>query len=313
MTRREIVIPPELAGERLDRVLAALLPDCSRTVIQKLIKNGLVEQVGRGPADSPRLAVAADMRFAVSIPEPAAETPSPEPFAFPVLYEDADMLVIDKPPHVVVHPAAGNTSGTVVNALLDRYPAMAEKLEEFDNRPGIVHRLDKDTSGILVIAKHAAAQTKLSEAFAERKTAKTYLALVRGVPDFREKRVELPIGRHPVQRQKMAVVSRGGKDAVSILRPVRSGRIGTLPATLLEVRILTGRTHQIRVHCAYLGYPVLGDEVYGGSAADAAPRQMLHAWKLAIPQPTTGEMLEFCAPPPADMQSLADALEDRRA
>lgn len=308
MTRRELVIPPELAGERLDRALAVLLPECSRTVIQKLIKGGLVEQVGRGPADSPRFAVAADMRFAVSIPEPAAETPSPEPFAFPVLYEDDDMLVIDKPPHVVVHPAAGNTSGTVVNALLDRYPAMAEKLEEFDNRPGIVHRLDKDTSGILVIAKHATAQTRLSEAFAERKTAKTYLALVRGVPDFREKRVELPIGRHPVQRQKMAVVQRGGKDAVSILRPVRSGRIGTLPATLLEVRILTGRTHQIRVHCAYLGYPVLGDEVYGGSAAVAAPRQMLHAWKLSIPQPTTGKTLEFCAPPPADMQSLIDAM-----
>ena len=138
MTRRELVIPPELAGERLDRALAALLPDCSRTMIQKLIRNGMVELAGHGPADSPRMTAAADMRLAVSIPDPVAETPSPEPFAFPVLYEDDDMLVIDKPPHVVVHPAAGNASGTVVNALLDRYPGMADALDEFDNRPGIV-------------------------------------------------------------------------------------------------------------------------------------------------------------------------------
>ena len=308
MTPHKLQISPELAGERLDRALAHLLPECSRTVIQKLIKNGMVEIAGFSGALTPRLTVSSGMQITLSMPDPVADTPSPEPFAFPILYEDADMLVINKPPDVVVHPAAGNMSGTVVNALLDRYPAMKEDLEAFENRPGIVHRLDKDTSGILVIAKHAAAQTRLSEAFAERKTCKTYLALVRGMPDFREKRVETLIGRHPVNRQKMAVVRQNGKEAVSILRPVRSGHLGTLPVTLMEVTILTGRTHQIRVHCAHLGFPVLGDEVYGSSVADAAPRQMLHAWKLSIPQPMSGEERSFCAPPPEDMQILMDQI-----
>lgn len=302
----KLVIPPELAGERLDRALAVLLPECSRTVIQKLIKSSMVEIPGFSGTLTPRLAVSAGMQILLTMPEPVAETPSPEPFAFPILYEDGDMLVINKPPDVVVHPAAGNMSGTVVNALLDRYPAMKEDLETFENRPGIVHRLDKDTSGILVIAKHAAAQTRLSEAFAERKTSKTYLALVRGTPDFREKRVENLIGRHPVNRQKMAVVRQNGKEAVSILRPVRSGCLGKMPVSLMEVTILTGRTHQIRVHCAHLGFPVLGDEVYGPSVADAAPRQMLHAWKLTIPQPMTGEDRSFCAPVPEDMQQLLE-------
>lgn len=306
MKQNNLTIPAELAGERLDRALALLLPECSRSVIQKLIKGGMVDIAGFSGTVPPRLAVTAGMQIAVTLPDPVADTPSPEPFAFPILYEDADMLVINKPPDVVVHPAAGNMSGTVVNALLDRYPAMKEDLEAFENRPGIVHRLDKDTSGILVIAKHAAAQTRLSAAFAERKTTKTYLALVRGIPDFREKRVETLIGRHPVNRQKMAVVRQNGKEAVSILRPIRSGRLENLPVTLMEVTILTGRTHQIRVHCAHLGFPVLGDEVYGSSVANAAPRQMLHAWKLTIPQPMSGEERVFCAPPPEDMQLLME-------
>ena len=168
MKQNNLTIPAELAGERLDRALALLLPECSRSVIQKLIKGGMVDIAGFSGTVPPRLAVTAGMQIAVTLPDPVADTPSPEPFAFPILYEDADMLVINKPPDVVVHPAAGNMSGTVVNALLDRYPAMKEDLEAFENRPGIVHRLDKDTSGILVIAKHAAAQTRLSAAFAER-------------------------------------------------------------------------------------------------------------------------------------------------
>lgn len=306
MKQNKLTITAELAGERLDRALAILLPECSRSVIQKLIKSGMVDVAGFSGTVPPRLTVTAGMQIAVTMPDPVTDTPSPEPFAFPVLYEDADMLVINKPPDVVVHPAAGNMSGTVVNALLDRYPAMKEDLEAFENRPGIVHRLDKDTSGILVIAKHAAAQTRLSAAFAERKTSKTYLALVRGIPDFREKRVETLIGRHPVNRQKMAVVRQNGKEAISIFRPVRSGRLGNLPVTLMEVTILTGRTHQIRVHCAHLGFPVLGDEVYGPAVANAAPRQMLHAWKLTIPQPMSGEERSFCAPPPDDMQLLME-------
>ncbi len=308
MTAHELILPPHAARERLDKVLADLLPGTSRTAIQKLIKDGRVLLNGEA-VPSPRMPAVPDMHITVQMPDPVPEIPAPEPFAFPILYEDSDMLVINKPPHVVVHPAAGNTSGTVVNALLDRYPAMAEALQDSDNRPGIVHRLDKDTSGILVIAKHRAAQTRLAEEFAERETAKTYLAIVRGTPDFREKRIENLIGRHPVHRQKMAVVHRNGKLAVSILKTVRSGRLNALPVSLLEVRILTGRTHQIRVHCASIGLPVIGDEIYGGSAAGLAPRQMLHAWKMKIFQPVTGELLRFTAPVPEDMQRCLDAMQ----
>ena len=224
----EFVITSGEAGTRLDRCLSRLIPDSSRSFLQKLIRDGMVRADGAA-VDVPRYPVRAGMRIEVDLPEEAAAEPSPEPFDFPILYEDESMLVIDKPPGVVVHPAAGNPTGTVVNALLGRYPQLAEELACGNSRPGIVHRLDKDTSGCLVIAKTASAQFKLSGAFAGRETAKTYLALVRGVPKRPSGELSNLIGRHPVNRKKMAVVERCGKLAVTRYRLDRAGAGGAAP------------------------------------------------------------------------------------
>ncbi len=297
-------IDPQEAGTRLDRCLSRLIPGSSRTYLQKLIAEGLVTSEGTA-LTVPRYPVRAGMRVTVEVPEPESTEPVAEPFDFPILYEDEAMLVIAKPAGVVVHPAAGNPTGTVVNALLGRYPHLAETLACTSGRPGIVHRLDKDTSGCLVIAKTPEAQYKLSSAFAGRETGKTYLAIVRGVPRRPEGEITGLIGRHPVNRQKMAVVERNGKLAVTRYRLVRSGIINGVPVSLMEVKILTGRTHQIRVHLSSIGIPVLGDATYGGTAAalSGIGRQMLHAWKLKIPHPLTGEELEFTAPVPEDFQT----------
>ena len=297
-------IDPQEAGTRLDRCLSRLIPGSSRTYLQKLIAEGLVTSEGTA-LTVPRYPVRAGMHVTVEVPEPESTEPVAEPFDFPILYEDEAMLVIAKPAGVVVHPAAGNPTGTVVNALLGRYPHLAETLACTSGRPGIVHRLDKDTSGCLVIAKTPEAQYKLSSAFAGRETGKTYLAIVRGVPRRPEGEITGLIGRHPVNRQKMAVVERNGKLAVTRYRLVRSGIINGVPVSLMEVKILTGRTHQIRVHLSSIGIPVLGDATYGGTAAalSGIGRQMLHAWKLKIPHPLTGEELEFTAPVPEDFQT----------
>lgn len=297
-------IDPQEAGTRLDRCLSRLIPGSSRTYLQKLIAEGLVTSGGTA-LTVPRYPVRAGMRVTVELPEPENTEPAAEPFDFPILYEDEAMLVIAKPAGVVVHPAAGNPTGTVVNALLGRYPHLAETLACTSGRPGIVHRLDKDTSGCLVIAKTPEAQYKLSSAFAGRETGKTYLAIVRGIPRRTEGEITGLIGRHPVNRQKMAVVERNGKLAVTRFHLERSGTINGVPVSLMKVKILTGRTHQIRVHLASIGIPVLGDATYGGTAS-ALPgigRQMLHAWKLRIPHPVTGEELEFTAPLPEDFQT----------
>lgn len=305
----EFVITSEEAGTRLDRCLSRLIPDSSRSFLQKLIRDGMVRADGAA-VDVPRYPVRAGMRIEVDLPEEAAAEPSPEPFDLPILYEDESMLVIDKPPGVVVHPAAGNPTGTVVNALLGRYPQLAEELACGNSRPGIVHRLDKDTSGCLVIAKTASAQFKLSGAFAGRETAKTYLALVRGVPKRPSGELSNLIGRHPVNRKKMAVVERCGKLAVTRYRLDRAGTVDGVPVSLLEVRILTGRTHQIRVHLSSIGYPVLGDALYGGAGVTIAglERQMLHAWKLRVPHPVSGVMMEFTAPLPEDFRLILERM-----
>ncbi|MBS1453073.1 MAG: RluA family pseudouridine synthase [Lentisphaeria bacterium] len=292
------------AGTRLDRCLSRLIPGSSRTYLQKLIAGGLVTS-GDAALTIPRYPVRAGMEIRVALPEPENAEPAPEPFDFPILYEDEAMLVISKPAGVVVHPAVGNPTGTVVNALLGRYPNLAETLACGSSRPGIVHRLDKDTSGCLVIAKTPDAQYKLCTAFAGRETSKTYLAIVRGIPHRPEAEISGLIGRHPVNRQKMAVVERNGKFALTRYRLEKSGCINGCPVSLMKVRILTGRTHQIRVHLASVGIPVLGDATYGGvlSALPEIERQMLHAWKLQLPHPVTGEKIEFCAPLPDDFQT----------
>ena len=296
------------AGTRLDRCLSRLIPGSSRSFLQKLIREGLVRTESGEAITVPRYPVRAGMRLSVEVPEAENTEPLPEPFSFPILFEDDWMLVIAKPAGVVVHPAAGNPDGTVVNALLGRYPALALQFPCGTGRPGIVHRLDKDTSGCLAIAKTPDAQFKLCSAFAGRETEKTYLALVRGVPRNSSGEITGLIGRHPVNRQKMAVVERNGKLAITRYQLEKSGIIQDTQISLMRVRILTGRTHQIRVHLASIGIPVLGDALYGGTrhAPFPAERQMLHAWKLRLPHPATGVMMEFTAPIPEDFRRIAE-------
>jgi len=302
----ELDIPADCAGARLDRCLSRLIPGSSRAYLQKLIRDGLVTVSGQSGPVPPRYPVKAGQRIEVFMPETEETGPLAEEFDYPVLFEDDHMLVIAKPAGVVVHPAAGNPDGTIVNALLGRYPGFAEQFQNVNGRPGIVHRLDKDTSGCLVVAKTPEALFRLGTAFAEHSTHKTYIALVHGKPRQMTGEIINQIGRHPVNRQKMAVVERNGKLAVTRYRTKKTGVLDGTAVSLLEVDIETGRTHQIRVHLSSIGIPVLGDKVYGGSraAVAGASRQMLHAWRITLPHPVTGEKQTFEAPLPEDMQNL---------
>ena len=288
---------------RLDQFLAEQLPEHSRSYLQKLIKNGKVTLDGNAVTVN-KTALPAKGVVIVELPEiQNSDTVAAEEFAFELLYEDDVMAIINKPAGVVVHPAPGNPDGTVVNALLSRYPELRSAELPDDSRPGIVHRLDKDTSGCLAVARTPEAQAKLCEAFAERETGKIYLALTAGVPQPQKGRIENLIGRHPVNRQKMAIVERNGKIAISEYEVIAEGRINNIKTALVKVRIYTGRTHQIRVHLAALGCPVLGDELYGGArVCNAVPRQMLHAWKLKVPHPVSGEMIKVQSPIPEDIE-----------
>ena len=250
------------------------------------------------------------MVLQISIPEIDNTVPLPEPFEFPIIYEDDVMLVINKPAGVVVHPGAGNPDGTVVNALLGRYPNMAESFSCVNNRPGIVHRLDKETSGCLIIAKTPDAQYHLSNACAEHKTHKTYLAVCAGIPERKSGELCTLIGRHPVNRQKMAIVERNGKNAITNYTTLGKAVINKKPLALMSVNIATGRTHQIRVHMSSIKLPVVGDALYGGKSAEfpGVERQLLHAWKLSIPHPVSGEMLDFTADVPDDLKNIASQI-----
>lgn len=301
-----LTVPEAAAGERVDAFLARCRPERSRVFYQRLIRDGHLLRNGQPcrPADSVH---GGDELLLTIPPEPVFELKG-EPVAFAVLAEDADVLIIDKPPGLVVHPAKGNWTGTLVHGLLahdgEEFGAMLDDAM----RPGIVHRLDKDTSGLMIVAKNAMASEALRRSFHDHVVEKTYLALVLGKFGAPEGRIVAPIGRHPKERKKMAVVE-GGKPAESRYR-VLAAAGGT---TLLEVRILTGRTHQIRVHFAHLRHPLAGDPVYGGRhqelALDLMPaRQMLHAWKLVFPHPRTGALLSFQTPPPPDFQEVLRAL-----
>jgi 23S rRNA pseudouridine1911/1915/1917 synthase len=232
------------------------------------------------------------------VPRPADTAHRAEAIALAIVHEDAELLVIDKPAGLVVHPGSGNWSGTMLNALLHHAPGIGNL-----PRAGIVHRLDKDTSGLLVVAKTEAAQAALVRQLQARSVKRTYLALVRGKLSARQGTIDAPVGRHPVQRTRMAVVA-GGKPAVTHYRVRRR-----FPAhTLLECDLETGRTHQIRVHLASIGHPLEGDPVYGGKARGALARQALHAWKLAFVHPGSGKPVRFESPPPADFEALLEAL-----
>ncbi|MBR7144588.1 MAG: RluA family pseudouridine synthase [Lentisphaeria bacterium] len=300
---RKFYLTKATESVRLDQFLASQLPEYSRAYLQKLVKSGTVKLDGNVVSLNKTLLPGKGI-ITVELPEIQSNNePVAEYFAFDLLYEDSVMAIINKPAGVVVHPAPGNPDGTVVNALLSRYPELRSAELPDGSRPGIVHRLDKDTSGCLAVARTPEAQAKLCEAFAARETGKIYLALTAGVPMQKNGRIENLIGRHVVNRQKMAVVERNGKIAISEYEVMAEGRINNIKTALVKVRIYTGRTHQIRVHLASLGCPVLGDELYGGSrVCPGIPRQMLHAWKLKLPHPVTGEIIKVQAPIPEDIE-----------
>lgn len=303
-------VPAASRGARLDQVLVQLFPDLSRARLQALVRGGRVLVEGRAARVSLRMRGGERVKLTEPPPEPA--TTEPEDLPLRILHQDRDLLVLDKAAGVVVHPGAGHTRGTLVNALLHHVRDLGGVGGEL--RPGLVHRLDKDTSGCLVVAKTGAALASLQAAFKGRTVTKTYLALVHGHPPA-EGRIETRYGRHPRHRMRFTGRLATGKPALTLYR-TRERLHG---AALLEVELLTGRTHQIRVHLAEAGHPLLGDALYGKPgrgdarvrAAEAAlGRQALHAWKLAFPHPRTGRRRAFEAPVPPDLRAAVDALRD---
>ncbi|MBI4570402.1 MAG: RluA family pseudouridine synthase [Chloroflexi bacterium] len=294
------------AGERLDVFVTRRLPELTRSRVRRLIDGGLVTIDGRRPAKA-GAPLEPGQRVHVTLPPPAPLASAPEAIPLRVVYEDADLLVVDKPAGLAVHPAPGHPSHTLVNAVLARCPELSRAGGE--GRPGIVHRLDKDTSGLIIVAKNDAAHLALARQLKERQVEKTYLALVEGRLSPAEGVIDAPLGRHPRHRKKMAVVA-GGRAARTRYRVLREidGR------SLVEVRPETGRTHPVRVHFASIGHPVAGDALYGRAAPPGPPagraglrRQFLHAQRLAFRHPRTGERLELEAPLPQDLaQALAE-------
>ena len=294
------------AGQRLDLFLVEALPEYSRARLQTLIKDSLVLVDGK-PAGKTGLKLEPGMSVKVRIPPSAPVGLIAEDIPLDIVFENEDVVVINKPAGMVVHPAAGHQTGTLVHAVLGYAPDMEGIGGE--DRPGVVHRLDKDTSGLILLAKNDRAQRWLAEQFRSRKVAKTYLALVDGKPPTATGRVEAPIGRDASHRRKMAIVAKEkGREAVSEYRTLES-----FPNhTLLEFHPLTGRTHQIRVHCAFLGCPIVGDRVYGHKQPSLGiDRQFLHASRLRIWLPDEEEARTFEAPLPPDLSFVLEKLRER--
>ena len=291
---------------RLDKLLIERYPDFSRSRIEGLIKSGFVT-VNGAKAEKAGMKVAESDAIEVEIPPPVPAIPEPEDIPLDVVYEDADMLVVNKAPGMVVHPAPGHFTGTLVNALLHHCPDLSGIGGVA--RPGIVHRLDQDTSGLIVVAKSQRAMDSLVKAFASHTAIeKTYLAICHGRPRLESGRIENLIGRHPVDRKRMAIVQRNGKNAITNWRVLTTQQdTAQSGVSCLECKIETGRTHQIRVHTASLGCPVIGDKQYGKSALDkrltpVPLRQMLHAWRLTLWHPVESRKMTFTAPLPDDMR-----------
>ena len=310
-TPRVVAVPPELAGERLDKVLAKVFPEFSRSRLQSWIEAQRV-RVDGAPAKI-RQPVPLDAVIELIpdlLPEQLAFTPEPVPLS--IVYEDDTLVVIDKPAGLVVHPAAGNWSGTVLNGLLHRYGAAAAGLP----RAGIVHRLDKETSGLMVVARTLEAQTDLVRQLQARTVKRRYLALVWG--NMREEgTIDAPIGRDPRERTRMAIVtSAAGKPARTHFRRIDSTVWERQPVSAIHCDLETGRTHQIRVHCAHIGHPLLGDPVYGRARGKRSvtplpgdfARQALHAWRLGLIHPQTGRPMQWRAAVPDDIAALSEAL-----
>lgn len=334
MTKLRITASPENAGERTDRFLASQAVDLSRSRVKALIKDGAVTCDGKGLLD-PNAPVQAGAVYELNVPAPRPATPEPQNIPLDVLFEDADLIIVNKPAGMAVHPAPGSWDGTLVNALLHHCEGDLPGIGGVE-RPGIVHRIDKLTTGILVVAKTEAAHAGLSALFAAHDIDRSYLAVTRGAPRPLKGTVDAPIARATGDRKKMAVPRQtalgNGRHAVTHYKTLKTfGELdkgsGLPAAALIECRLETGRTHQIRVHLSHIGAPLIGDPLYGrqkgikafGSgdafvaatkAARAFPRQALHAASLGFEHPVTGDRLQFEAPLPGDMQGLIDSLAE---
>jgi 23S rRNA pseudouridine1911/1915/1917 synthase len=312
-----VPVPEDKAGARLDRFLADALPDLSRTLLKALIEAGRVDLESGGGLGDPAARVRVGQTIVVRVPAPRAALPVPQAMDLVVAYEDEHLIVVDKPAGLVVHPAPGHADGTLVNGLLAHCAGSLSGIGGV-SRPGIVHRLDKDTSGLLVVAKTDAAHAGLAAQFADHSIERAYAAVVWGRPPRSSETLSGNIGRDPRNRKRMAVVSRGGKTAATTYRILRP--VGTR-ASLVECRLETGRTHQIRVHLGNLGHPVVGDTLYGGgirkakgpdvvAAVAALGRQALHAKYLGFIHPTRQEPVRFESSIPYDINALVVLLEN---
>ena len=300
-----LVVPPASAGMRLDRLVATLPEVGTRSRAKQLVDQGLVRVDGEVRKTAHQ--VRAGTKVEVDVPSPEPSRVEPEDLPLRILYEDEHLLAIDKPPGLVVHPAPGARRGTLVNALVHHLGTLAGVGDP--ERPGIVHRLDRDTSGVLLVARTAAALEGLARQFRARAVDKRYLAIVRGSLKPATGTIDRPIGRHPRERQRMSIRSQRGRAAVTHWTVLERFR----DATLVRLRPETGRTHQLRVHLAALGHPILGDRVYGARRAassrdPASPRQALHAEEIGFAHPTSGERVVVRAALPADFETILAAL-----
>ena len=311
MERHTFTVDPDSAGLRLDVYLAGLLPQHSRSQLQRLVKDGRVTLGGR-PTKSNAIVKPSDV-VEIEIPEAAPATPVAQEIHLPVIYQDPDVIVVDKPAGMVVHPAAGHDQDTLVNALLFH----ADNLSGVggEQRPGIVHRLDRGTSGLMVAAKNDAAHRELSRQFHDREVEKEYIALAWGEV-LAGRRIDLPLGRDPVHREKMSTRARRSRSAATRI----TAALDLRGVTLLHIAIATGRTHQIRVHLSAIGHPIVGDGTYGGvrhrmpaalRAVERLERPFLHAARLAFTHPREGTRMEFTCALPPDLQEVLDEIQAR--
>jgi 23S rRNA pseudouridine1911/1915/1917 synthase len=313
MPTQTLTVPADSDDTRLDRFLASVLV-LSRSQLQRLIKDGAVLVAGR--AAKANQAVKPGQEISIDVPELIEAAPAPEDLPLPIVYQDKDLIVVDKPAGMVVHPAAGHASGTLVNALLHHVDDLSGIGGE--KRPGIVHRLDKGTSGLMVVAKHDRSHEELARQFAQREVEKEYLALAWGEV-MAGRRIDAPIGRDPSNRKKMASESaRVRRTRAAVTRIVRAEHFGRV-LTLVQVAIHTGRTHQIRVHLSAIGHPIVGDALYGGvhrrvpgdiRAVAQLDRPFLHSARLAFAHPEDGRRMEFLSAMPADLQKVLDELRE---
>ncbi len=308
-----------ITERRIDKYLHGRFRNLSRHFLQDAIRSGSVKVNGQPVKPSFRLSPGDVVELV--IPEPPSKDIMPEDIPLDILYEDEDLIILNKPADLLVHPARGNTHGTLVNALAHYSDRLSSGLGEF--RPGIVHRLDRDTTGVMVVTKHDEAQWDIAKQFETRQVKKTYLAIVHGTPELQAARITAPLGVHPTIREKYAIRPEIGKEAVTYYEVLEAFR----GFSLLKLEPHTGRTHQIRVHLSYIKHPVVADDMYGGKVvyrwqlADAEPaveepvmtRCALHAYSLEFTHPRTGERVKFEAPLPPDMQTLLDLLRQYRA